>query len=378
MGKKNTGRVVFAVLLAAALLLQARTADSHPSAGGNVSCSTYALADYVALTRHLTRSATRSGTRYFEHSGSDVDAPVWPHSQAAAAAMDVAVTCGGWATARLSVAGLERFRRGRSYDPYVRGRDHDRFYDDNAWIGLDLIQAFEISGEARYLERAKRVFSFLERGFSPHGGIYWNEDLEENLSWRNAATNGPALQLALHLFDQTGNARYLDRAMELDAFLNRELRNPDGLLLDGVSDDGFVDRRLWTYNQGTYIGASVQLYELTGDPEYIGRAVETASAAIARFGAGDRLWRQPPAFNAIFFRNLLDLDAIAPDPSYRAALDAYLARARATARTGLGLYQGGGLGFYGNGLHVQLVDQAAFVQMHALLGMSPAQLAIVS
>jgi hypothetical protein len=89
------------------------------------------------------------------------------------------------------------------------------------------------------------------------------------------------------------------------------------------------------------------------------------------------LWQQPPAFNAIFFRNLLDLDAIAPDPRYRAMLDAYLTRARETARLQIGLYQGAGLGFYGPGQGIQVVDQAAFVQMHALLDMSPAQLGTV-
>jgi predicted alpha-1,6-mannanase (GH76 family) len=214
--------------------------------------------------------------------------------------MDIALTCGDWAGVRRSVAGLERFRRGRSYNPGVGGDAQDRFYDDNAWIGLDFIQALENSGQAHYLERAERVFAFLERGFSPNGSLYWNENTTAYLSWRNAATNGPALQLALHLVEETGKRRYLERAMQLDRFLSQELRTPEGLVYDGVTDDGFVDRRLWTYNQGTYIGASVQLYELTGDPEYLRRAAETASAGIAHFGVGDRLWRQPPAFNAIF------------------------------------------------------------------------------
>ena len=55
-----------------------------------------------------------------------------------------------------------------------------------------------------------------------------------------------------------------------------------------------------------------------------------------------------------------------------------MARARDTARLQIGLYQGGGLGFYGPGDGVQLVDQSAFVQMHALLEMSPEQLDEVS
>jgi DUF1680 family protein len=350
---------------------------SGPSAGGVGSCSGNALADYAALDAHLTRSDASPGTNYLHHSGSGAPASAWYHSQAAAAAMDVALTCGGWRAARRSLAGLERYARGRSYNPLPGTGPQDRFYDDNAWIGLDLIQAFELSGKGRYLERARRVFSFLERGLSPHGGLYWNEDVGEYGSWRNVPTNGPAIQLALRLFGETGERRYLDRALEIDAFVNQRLRAPEGLIYDGVADDGAVERDLWSYNQGTYVGASIQLYAVTGDPEYLQRAKETASAALAHFGARDRLWRQPPAFNAIFFRNLLDLDAVAPDPRYRAALAAYLTRARATARLGTGLYGGGGLGFYGQGHGVQLVDQSAFVQMHAVLEMSPDQLARV-
>ena len=245
--RRSQGRL--AIGLVALTLLQASGADSAPSAGGGTEgCGTDAVADYEALRAHLTRADRPSGTRYYEHSGSDTTATAWSHGQASAGAMDIALTCDGWAGARRSVLGLERFRRGRSYNPAVGGGDQDRFYDDNAWIGLDFIQALETSGQVRYLERAERVFSFLERGFSPNGGLYWNENTTAYLSWRNAATNGPALQLALHLFEETGKAGYLDRAMRLDRFLNQELRTPEGLIYDGVTDDGFVDRRLWTYN----------------------------------------------------------------------------------------------------------------------------------
>jgi hypothetical protein len=122
----------------------------------------------------------------------------------------------------------------------------------------------------------------------------------------------------------------------------------------------------------------VQLYEATGDAAYLRRAVDTASATVSYFGAEDRLWREPPAFNAILFRNLLDLDVVAPDPRYRAMLEAYLARARATARTEIGLYDGGGLGSYRAGEPFQLVDHAGLVQMHALVEMSTQHLDAVT
>jgi rhamnogalacturonyl hydrolase YesR len=339
-------------------------------------CAGQAAADYRALSTHLTRDARGSGTRYVDRFGGRASARAWSHGQAAAAAMDVGLVCGTWGDARRSLTGLKRFQRGVSYNSEQGRGPPDRYYDDNAWIGLDFIQALRMSGSARYLDRAQGVFSYLERGFSPHGGLYWKED--HPALRRSAATNGPALQLALHLFEQTGEQRYLDRALEIDEFIARHLHSPEGLIYDNVGDGGKVDRTVWSYNQGTYIGASVQLYELTGEAEYLDRAVATAAASLTHLADKDRLWRQPPAFNAIFFRNLLHLDAVAPDPAHRATLDAYLTRARATARQRSGLYGGGGLGSYGEGRGTALVDQAAFVQMHALLELSPAQLEYVS
>ncbi|EFK95546.1 hypothetical protein LDC_2440 [sediment metagenome] len=82
----------------------------------------------------------------------------------------------------------------------------------------------------------------------------------------------------------------------------------------------------------------------------------------------------------MFFRNLMQLDRASPDPRIRRTLERYLERADSTARNGDGLYGGGGLGRYDGSDEdgTPLIDQSAFVQMHALLAMSPEQLATVS
>lgn len=367
---------VASLLLAVGVALALGVREGSGAEGVGQGCAGHAAEDYGALETHLTRGGRGSGTRYIERSGTRVAATAWSHGQASAAALDMALVCGGWGDARRSLTGLKRFQRGVSYSSEQGHGPPERYYDDNAWIGLDFIQALKMSRHARFLDRARRVFSFLERGFSPHGGLYWKE--HQPAKRRSAASNGPALQLALHLFEETAEQRYLERAIEIDEFVNRYLRSPDGLIYDSAGDGGKVDRTLWTYNQGTYIGASVQLYEATDEAEYLDRAIETAAASLTHFAQGDRLWRQPPAFNAIFFRNLLHLDALAPDPTYRATLGAYLMRARTSARRRSGLYGGRGLGSYGEGRGTALVDQAAFVQMHAVLELSPAQLESVS
>ena len=43
---------------------------------------------------------------------------------------------------------------------------------------------------------------------------------------------------------------------------------------------------MWTYNQGTVVGAEVQLWQLTGDRAHLDRARRTAAAALNRYGEG--------------------------------------------------------------------------------------------
>lgn len=156
----------------------------------------------------------------------------------------------------------------------------------------------------------------------------------------------------------------------MDGFLNSRMRSPEGLYYDNLGDDGSLDKTFYTYNQGTPIGADVLWYRVTGDRKYLDRATQTAHAALDHFGKDDRLWRSAPAFNAIFFRNLLALDQIAPDPRYRQALDRYLDRAWRDGRAPqTGLFGQGGMGHYedagpANGSNV--LDQSGMAQMYAL------------
>lgn len=339
-----------------------------------------AVEDYAVIQRHLVLDGGDS-LRLRESAGKDTPATAWPHGQVAAAAMDRALVTGDVTEARKALEGLRRFERrgGGSYNPLEGSGRQERFYDDNAWIGLDYVQGFRLTGDQSYVDDARRVFDFLLEGRHRDGGIYWKED-EARMS-RNAASNGPTLQLALHLHELTGEQRYLDEARSIERVMTRELRREDGLLIDNVGDDGSRDGTIWSYNQGTAIGADVQLFEATGDRSYLERATSTASRSLDELTL-DRLWSQPPAFNAIYFRNLLQLDRVSPDPRIRATLEAYLEQARTRARDGDGdgMYVQGGIGRYDGDKHegMSTIDQAAFVQLHALLAMSPEQLEQVS
>src|SRR5699024_3312802 len=56
----------------------------------------------------------------------------------------------------------------------------------------------------------------------------------------------------------------------------------DGFVWDGINrtGDGNIDKNwAYTYKQGVYIGASVELYRITNDSDYLNEAIQTAETA---------------------------------------------------------------------------------------------------
>ena len=201
----------------------------------------------------------------------------------------------------------------------------DRFYDDNAWLGLALVRHHELTNDAGLLRLAERVFSFVVSGWSTEaswqipGGIRWKEPA--NSRSRNTCANGPAAALAARLHDTTGDTTYLDWAVRAYEWTRRALRGPDCLYADRIAPDGARTPTIWSYNQGSMIGAGVLLAGQTMDSSFVDQAAATAAAYTASRDV-DALMSQDPAFNAVLFRNLLLLDHVRPDDRYpRAARD---------------------------------------------------------
>ena len=146
------------------------------------------------------------------------------------------------------------------------------------------------------------------------------------------------------------------------AWLDRALRLPGGMYADHVDRHG-VDETLWSYNQGSAAGAHALLSRTTDDDAPLDDAMRTARASLKYFDH-QRTWRHPPVFNAVWFRNLLALDAISPVPGLHGALDHYLDRVWRTARDpATGLFTAGGIGSYDG---TPAIDHAGLVQLFAL------------
>jgi predicted alpha-1,6-mannanase (GH76 family) len=203
---------------------------------------------------------------------------------------------------------------------------------------------------------------------------------------RNTVSNAPNAELGLHLAELAGgsaDAHRYARARDMYAWVNvtldagRDAGEPGtGLFWDKLRGDGSIDRRMWTYNQGTMIGANALLARAAGEVDgapYLARAEAIASKALRHYAGAYR--RQPAAFNAILFRNLLLLWAVTADAGLReqihAAMSAYADAAWNTARDRhdrLRLSRGA----------VTLLDQSAMVQIYALMAWDPAAYGVLA
>ena len=257
----------------------------------------------------------------------------------------------------------------------------DRYFDDNCWAGSDLLQHHLLTGAASTstaLDRARAVYRYIQTGWTTNlpasGGVRW-VDSPSNGDRATDSTAGWA-KLGAHLYDVTGRGTqsYLESAIQAYDWLRQNLLASNGLYANSMRADGGLDPKQWIYNQGIVIGAAVLLHRVTGAGHYLSDATRVAEVALAHFGTdpyysgADGVYDGRAIFNAIFFRNLLMLHAVNGNPEYPRKMQAYADAAWSDVqvrdpRTTLFKLNGG--------KRYSLLDQAAMVQVYALLSWSP-------
>ncbi|MGA9858932.1 MAG: glycoside hydrolase family 76 protein [Solirubrobacteraceae bacterium] len=349
-----------------------------------------ALIAHDAMRRQFGRSGGLYGRDGRLHLPGAV-AHLWPFERALVATLDVAGVPAGLragfdvdhAVTR-DLGALERYWRPERRPPgYSSDARHTRFggdvyYDDNAWAGLALIQLERLRPGGGWLGRAGELFSLAVSGWdhrtdapSP-GGVFWvtqGTGLGVRNHDRNTVSSAPNAELGLHLEELTGATPRGSGpgAREMIAWVEGSLHDGAGLYWDKIRGDGTIDRARWSYNQGSMVGAQVLLARLGDDPgRRLTRAATIARAALDHYAGGYEL--QPPAFNAIFFRNLLLLHHASDDSELRSrildAIGDYADRAWAQWRDRRGR-------FARPGQPPTLLDQSAIVSTSALLAWAP-------
>jgi len=160
----------------------------------------------------------------------------------------------------------------------------NELYDDMEWMAIAWLRAYQATGREEYKDTAAVLWEDIRTGWNGHmdGGIAWQKS---QLDYKNTPANAPAVILAARLYQAFGDAKDLEWALTIYEWLKNHLVDAGtGFVWDGMNrtGDGSIDKEWkYTYNQGVYIGAAVELYRITGDQSYLEDARRTFAAAIA-------------------------------------------------------------------------------------------------
>lgn len=289
------------------------------------------------------------------------------------------------------LSSLDKFRnshngsRSEAYGTYL-GETDERYYDDNEWIGIDMVNMYLLTGTQGYLDRAKIVWNFIMEGYDEimGGGIYWKEGVDS----KHTCSTAPAAVMAAKLYMATDEIQYLNAAKDLYAWCQDLLQDPaDHLYWDNArlkdpndpESEIVIAKEKYSYNSGQPIQAAILLYRITGDGKYLEDAKLTAESAYRKWfmdyyspvldeefrilspADGDGLW-----FHAVMFRGLAELNSVEPDLPYVDAMGKSLTNAwRSDARNRRNNLIGGD---FRGGKQVDewpLIQEAACVEMFA-------------
>ncbi len=239
-----------------------------------------------------------------------------------------------------------------------------KYYDDNDWVGIELVRMYQLTHETPLLGSAEGIMAFEMAGWQESPGLA----CPGGIPFSNAATNGerntvttaPAAELATLLYRFTGNVQYLQFAEKAYEWVRRCLQQPVNLYADHIGRKGVVEPMLWSYNQGSMIGAGTLLFQATGNAGYLYEARQTAAAALAYF-TPERLGSENLFFVSVYFRNLLYLDSVTHDPPGPSIAQNYVNYAWQHERLSDNVFVAG------TPPSAQLLVQAAIVQIYALL-----------
>lgn len=216
-------------------------------------------------------------------------------------------------------------------------------YDDQMWLIRELIDSYELTGNAEYLEKAEYLTGYVLDGWDPHrdasgneiGGIPWGP----GYSTKHSCSNGPMVYPLVklhHLYKGKNDQityRYIDSynrrqektVAKADYYLDfarkvyeyqytnllredgvyadmmggwsipdnvpGELRGAEGIyyeIVDGVKYKASTslsraEGEAYSYNSGTMLSGAAGLYEATGDVRYYSELKALADKSFAYF-----------------------------------------------------------------------------------------------
>lgn len=212
-------------------------------------------------------------------------------------------------------------------------RDDSKWFiwDDMMWWIIALARAYETTGEQKFLDHSKEGFHFVWYGdaamgrkgsHESNGGMEW----DWHQRGKTACINFPTIIAAMTLFNITKDTDYVAKAKEVYGWARTNLFDAsNGRVADHKVDNNPANWTLHTYNQASFIGAAVMLYDQTKDVSYLNDAVLAAdytqkymcdANGILPFETGE----EQGVYNAILAQYMIRLIEDGNKPGYLAWL----------------------------------------------------------
>lgn len=276
-------RLVMIPIAFIGLLLVGCKKDYDPGTGGSSNPQQYKpqidwdkAAD--SSTNALIQRFWNSGSNYFNEKNTNTNFNYWPQAHA----LDVLVD----AYLRTNKADYKAYM-----DKWYTGVNQkngntftNEFYDDMGWNALAMFRAYEATGDEKFKTAVDAVWADIKTGWNSTmgGGIAWRKSMPY---YKNTPANGPAAILSARLYQKFKNPDELAWSKKIYTWLKDSLYNKStGWVYDGInSDNDGKKNTTWkfTYNQGLFIGAAVELYKVTNDIGYLNDALNAANFTLA-------------------------------------------------------------------------------------------------
>ncbi|MCW1912724.1 glycoside hydrolase family 76 protein [Luteolibacter sp. GHJ8] len=181
------------------------------------------------------------------------------------------------------------------YEPARTQGGNDKYYDDNAWMVLTFLEAYELTKESKYLKRAEETLEFVVSGWDEEvgGGIWWHE--AHKGGDKNTCVNAPAalgcFRLARFKKDAEA-AKWNALGEKIVVWTVKTLQGENGLFWDNIKvATGEINKGQLTYNSALMLRNFLSLHTRTKEAFYLDEALRMGKAANGMMDGQQKAYR---------------------------------------------------------------------------------------